>query len=297
MSNATKAAVLALAMSTWGCGDGSAPSDEQGAGQAPGGSAETGGMDSAGSFVLGLKSAGVFIQPLWQGDRISYVVLNQRSEAVTLDLFHECDALPCAPTAALMTWQVPAGATQTFEGDLLLDDPELLAIDVKVGNQRLGFMLPPSRPLPASANVVVSNQAFGKPTFPRSELSFANPQLETTFISPPGASFSATLTLPGSGKLWPFANVEAHEGATTLKPIAVRTLAPTTTDGNGHMVIEVVSEPDSPPTQVELDYELPSELPGTAPLVLSAGQFVVPPFPPVDFESTGDVLRVVPRSP
>jgi hypothetical protein len=172
-------------------------------------------------FGLGLDwDYGVFVQPLWQGGELSYLVINDRNDLVDLVV----DALvddggAFARERLAGPWTVAARSHQTFSGGDVqtLVGPLMswLAGDIELGLDRLL-----ERPPVSTTARVVSNHG----TNGSGGDFFA--QIESDFVVAPGPAFTLTLAVP-PGELTLSAHTQLGSRLPILDILAVRSVQAT----------------------------------------------------------------------
>jgi hypothetical protein len=253
--------ILILSMLS-ACSGGAEPESER--------SADNGGFDGGGQFVLGLSwEDGVFVQPVWDEGQLRLLVANRRTEAVTLGVFETdwsedpnsmiADEGP-ARGAALARSTIPAQSTVAVDGSALLG-PQHEMLWISADNERLGVIERPQAPLVTSTLPIVSSETVG----------YA--QLETDFSLLPGPTFEATVTITTPGQLW----LEPS----TYRPMQVERLSPTevssddatvTSTPNGFRVVLPNDTSQETPARVQLSFAPPQGLlSADAMLVIDAG--------------------------
>ena len=198
---------------------------------APGCHTREGGMDGAGSMPAGRLSGDVMLQALWREQELNYVVFNEGHEDIEiLVTYLECSMLGCGEEQELPgAWHVPADSVRTFTGD----DVAVLADPTKIVWFTLGdgtWLSSPQtsiRPEWGSASSIINTEGFWGEKY-------YGVQLETDFVTAPGASFTVTVSFAVAGRLTLQSRSEPLGSVAFVDIVAVRSdvgVVHATTDG------------------------------------------------------------------
>jgi hypothetical protein len=230
-----------------------------------------GGMDGGGSLGLGLTwTSRVFVQELWEESGVSLVGINQRSEAVTLELFEfvcgqsveVSDA--CSVGNQLATWDVPANEARVLDANAFVSAPGTV-FALRANGMSLGLIEAP-RPPRAAVLPMVSNQRLNGGFLEAV-------QVETESASA-GENLSATLSLSSPGELTLTSAPPAAESVQFARLVgAYSDDVEVVETATGFRVVLPGDTSEEQPVRVRLDLAPPDDFSGGPLLGLDGGHY------------------------
>jgi hypothetical protein len=230
-----------------------------------------GGMDGGGQLGLGLTwSTRVFVQELWEESGVSFVGMNQRSEAVRLEVFDfDCsgDAAvgdSCRVGDKLAEWEVPANGSRAVDVNALISEQQGL-VALRANGENLGTIERPRQPR-ATVLPVVSNQGLNG--------GFVEGAQVETESATVGSTFRATISLSRPGEL-AFVSAPADLESVQFARIvgAHSGDADVVETATGFHVVLPSDTSQERPIRVELELAMPDDFAGGPLLGLDGGHY------------------------